>query len=167
MINFRVNGKAVSFDGDADTPLLWVIRDAVGLKGTKFGCGLGQCGACSIFFNNTLLRSCMMPVMAAEGAAITTIEGISGNGISGDELSTLQQVWLDTSVPQCGYCQSGMIMAAADLLQRIPKPTDADIDQAITNICRCGTYPQVKQAIHTLADSGVNIFDPRKDTVKG
>jgi isoquinoline 1-oxidoreductase subunit alpha len=161
MISFFVNGSSVSFDGDADTPLLWVIRDHVGLKGTKFGCGMGQCGACSILFNKNLLRSCTLPVIAAEGASITTIEGISR-----DQLNPVQNVWLENSVPQCGYCQSGMILAAIDLVQRIPEPSDEQIDQAITNICRCGTYPRVKQAIHKLASSSVNIFEPQTDTAK-
>ncbi|GAB3114578.1 (2Fe-2S)-binding protein [Aestuariicella hydrocarbonica] len=163
MIKFIVNEQAVSFDGDTDTPLLWVIRDSIGLKGTKFGCGLGQCGACSIFFNDNLLRSCTLPVIAAEGARITTVEGLA----SGDQLSVIQQRWIDEAVPQCGYCQSGMILAAADLLRRIPNPSDDDIDQTITNICRCGTYPRVKRAIHSLAASGVNVFDPSTGTIEG
>ncbi len=147
MARLTINGKPYEFDVDPTTPLLWAIREQVGLTGTKYGCGIAQCGACTVHIDGTAVRSCSVPVSAAEGKKITTIEGIA----AGDVLSKVQQAWLDHEVPQCGYCQSGMIMAVTALLQEKPKPTDADIDDAITNICRCGTFQQVREAIHAAA----------------
>lgn len=146
-VRFRVNGKAAVVDADGDTPLLWVLRDHLGMTGTKFGCGIAQCGACTVHLNGDAIRSCQVPLSSVQGAEITTIEGLSGKGGAG-----LQQIWAELNVPQCGYCQAGMLMAAADLLKRKPKPTDADIDEAMTNICRCGTYPRVRAAIHRAAE---------------
>ena len=147
MASLTINGKAVNVDVDPSTPLLWVIREQVGLTGTKYGCGVAQCGACTVHMNGEALRSCVMPVSAAEGKNITTIEGLAANGV----LTKVQQAWIANDVPQCGYCQSGMIMAVSALLKDKPKPTDADIDAAITNICRCGTFQQVREAIHAAA----------------
>ena len=134
-MRLTINGKSHEVDVDPNTPLLWVIREQVGLTGTKYGCGMAQCGACTVHVNGAPVRSCVMPVSAAAGAKITTIEGLA----SGNKLHKVQQAWIKNEVPQCGYCQCGMIMAAAALLAQKPKPTDADIDAAITNICRCGT----------------------------
>jgi len=134
-------------DVEPNTPLLWVLREQVGLTGTKYGCGVAQCGACTVHVDGQATRSCAMPVSAVEGKRITTIEGLAQGG----KLSKVQQAWLTHDVPQCGYCQSGMIMAVAALLREKPKPTDADIDAAITNICRCGTFQQVREAIHMAA----------------
>jgi isoquinoline 1-oxidoreductase alpha subunit len=145
-ITLTINGKAHTVDVDPSTPLLWVLRDHLGMTGTKFGCGVAQCGACTVHFNGAAMRSCVLPVQAAQGADVVTIEGLSA---SGDHV--LQKLWVEMNVPQCGYCQSGFLMAAADLLKRNPKPTDADIDAALTNICRCGTYPRVRAAIHRAA----------------
>jgi len=142
-----VNGSTHRVDADPQTPLLWVIRDHVGLTGTKFSCGIGQCGACTVHLDGAAVRSCVLPVAAAEGKKITTIEGLANGGA----LNKVQKAWLDHEVPQCGYCQSGMIMAVAALLKEKPKPTDADIDARITNICRCGTFQQVREAIHAAA----------------
>jgi isoquinoline 1-oxidoreductase alpha subunit len=136
-------------DVEPDTPLLWVLRDTLGMTGTKFGCGIAQCGACTVHVDGVAMRSCSVPVAAADGKHITTIEGLAANGT----LHKVQQAWLEHDVPQCGYCQSGMIMAVAALLREKPKPTDADIDGAITNICRCGTYQQIRAAIHTAASA--------------
>ena len=147
MIDFVVNGKEAHSEQPADTPLLWVIRDELGLTGTKFGCGIAQCGACTVHVDGTPVRSCSFPVSAAAGKQIATIESLAVNG----KLSKVQQAWLDHDVPQCGYCQSGQIMAVVELLKNKPKPTDADIDAAITNICRCGTYQQIRAAIHAAA----------------
>ena len=147
MARFTVNGKALEVDVNPSTPLLWAIREQVGLTGTKYGCGVAQCGACTVHVDGKAVRSCMMPVSAAEGKQITTIEGLAAGGV----LHKVQKAWLDHEVPQCGYCQAGMIMAVAALLDRKPKPTDADIDAAITNICRCGTFQQVREAIHMAA----------------
>jgi isoquinoline 1-oxidoreductase subunit alpha len=139
-----VNGKAVSFNAEPDTPLLWVIREELGLTGTKFGCGIAACGACSVHVNGEVTRSCSVPVSAVAGKAITTIEGIkSADG----SLHPVQAAWIEAQVPQCGYCQSGQIMAAVALLKK-GAPSDAAIDEAMTNICRCGTYPRVRAAIH-------------------
>ena len=149
MARLTVNGKTHDIDVDPDTPLLWAIRDHVGLTGTKYGCGIAQCGACTVHIDGEAVRSCSMPVSAVEGKAITTIEGLAPNGA----LHKVQQAWIDNDVPQCGYCQCGMIMAVAALLKEKPKPTDADIDNAITNICRCGTFQQVREAIHMAAQS--------------
>ena len=146
-ISITVNGQIRSLDVDPDTPLLWAIRETVGLTGTKFGCGIGYCGACTVHVNGKAERSCSMPVSSVEGASITTIEGLAANGA----LNAVQQAWLNQQVPQCGYCQSGMIMAVSALLAAKPHATDADIDEAITNICRCGTFARVRKAIHSLA----------------
>ena len=148
MASLSVNGKSYQADVDSRTPLLWVLRDAVGLTGTKYGCGIAQCGACTVHVDGVATRSCSVPVSAVAGKQITTIEGLVANGA----LHKVQKAWIDHDVPQCGYCQSGMIMAVAALLKEKPKPTDSDIDGAITNICRCGTYQQVRAAIHAAAD---------------
>lgn len=148
-IKFSVNGQPQSLDDiDPSTPLLWALRDHLQMTGTKFGCGAGLCGACTVHFNGTALRSCQIPVEQAEGADIVTIEGLSDNG---DHV--LQKLWMELNVPQCGYCQTGVLMAAADLLKRIPQPTDTDIDTSISNICRCGTYPRIRAAIHRAAQA--------------
>ena len=147
MARFTVNGKALEVTVNPSTPLLWVIREQVGLTGTKYGCGVAQCGACTVHLDGVAIRSCVMPVAAAEGKQITTIEGLAAGGT----LHKVQQAWLEYQVPQCGFCQSGMIMAVAALLKDKPKPTDADIDAGITNICRCGTFQQVREAIHAAA----------------
>ena len=147
MARLTINGKSHNIDVEPGTPLLWVIREQVGLTGTKYGCGVAQCGACTVHLDGIPIRSCSIPVSAAEGRKITTIEGIAQKGV----LSKVQKAWLEHDVPQCGYCQSGMIMAVTALLMTKPKPTDADIDGAITNICRCGTFQQVRAAIHTAA----------------
>jgi isoquinoline 1-oxidoreductase subunit alpha len=147
MVSLNINGKAHEVDVDPDTPLLWVIREWVGLTGTKYGCGIAQCGACTVHVDGVATRSCSVPASAVTGSQITTIEGLAQSGTP----HPVQKAWLANDVPQCGYCQSGMIMAAAALLKDKPKPTDADIDAAITNICRCGTYQQVREAIHAAA----------------
>ena len=147
MADLTVNGRTHQVDADPDTPLLWVLREWVGMTGTKYGCGIAQCGACTVHIDGTAMRSCSLPVSAAEGKQITTIEGLAAGGT----LHKVQQAWLEHDVPQCGYCQSGMIMAVAALLREKPKPSDADIDSAITNICRCGTFQQVRAAIHAAA----------------
>jgi isoquinoline 1-oxidoreductase alpha subunit len=152
MIRLSINGKTQNVDVDPNTPLLWVIREYVGLTGTKYGCGIAQCGACTVHIDSAAVRSCSFPVSAAAGKKITTIEGLAQNG----KLHKVQQAWLEHDVPQCGYCQSGMIMAVAALLKEKPKPTDADIDAAITNICRCGTFQQVREAIHIAANGNAN-----------
>jgi isoquinoline 1-oxidoreductase alpha subunit len=149
MARLNVNGKTYDVDVAPDTPLLWAIRENVGLTGTKFGCGIAQCGACTVHIDGVATRSCSFPVSAAEGKQITTIEGLAQNG----KHTTVQQAWIANDVPQCGYCQSGMIMAVTALLKEKPKPTDADIDAAITNVCRCGTYQQVREAIHAAANA--------------
>ena len=148
MPHLTINGHAHQVDVDPDTPLLWVLRDTLGLTGTRYGCGIAQCGACTVHIDGIATRSCSVPVGAVEGSAITTIEGLSPpNG----DLHPVQKAWIAHDVPQCGYCQSGMIMAVAALLKEKPNPTDADIDAAITNICRCGTYARIRAAIHTAA----------------
>ena len=149
MARLTINGTAHDVNAPPDTPLLWAIREWVGLTGTKYGCGIAQCGACTVHINGEATRSCSVPLSAAEGKQIVTIEGLAG----GRTLTKVQQAWIDNDVPQCGYCQSGMIMAVAELLKNTPKPTDADIDSAITNICRCGTYQQVRTAIHAAANA--------------
>jgi len=148
MSSLSVNGKSYNVDVDPATPLLWVIRETIGLTGTKYGCGIAQCGACTVHIDGVAIRSCALPVSDAVGKQITTIEGLA-NGT----LHPVQKAWLELDVPQCGYCQCGMIMAVAALLKENPKPTDADIDTAITNICRCGTYQQVRAAIHAVANA--------------
>jgi isoquinoline 1-oxidoreductase alpha subunit len=147
MARFNVNGKPVQVDVEPSTPLLWVLREQVGLTGTKYGCGVAQCGACTVHIDGQAMRSCALPVSTVEGKRVTTIEGLAQGG----KLNKVQQAWLANDVPQCGYCQSGMIMAVTALLQQKPKPTDADINAAITNICRCGTFQQVREAIHAAA----------------
>ena len=149
MAALSVNGTIHQVDADPDTPLLWVLREYVGLTGTKYGCGIAQCGACTVHVDGAAMRSCSLPLAAVEGKKITTIEGLAQNGV----LHKVQQAWLAHDVPQCGYCQSGMIMAVAALLAEKPKPSDADIDNNITNICRCGTFQQVREAIHTAASA--------------
>jgi isoquinoline 1-oxidoreductase subunit alpha len=149
MARLSINGKTHDIDADPDTPLLWAIREWVGLTGTKYGCGIAQCGACTVHVDGVATRSCSLPVSMAEGKQITTIEGLAQNGT----LHKVQKAWLEGDVPQCGYCQSGLIMAVAALLKEKPKPTDQDIDEAITNICRCGTFQQVREAIHTAASA--------------
>jgi isoquinoline 1-oxidoreductase alpha subunit len=145
-ISLTVNGQARTADVEPDTPLLWVLRDTLGLTGTKYGCGVAACGACTVHVNGEAVRSCSVPVSEAAGAQVTTIEGLSPPG----SLGPVQQAWLDLQVPQCGYCQSGMIMAVTALLAATPAPTDDEIDAAITNICRCGTFARVRRAIHAL-----------------
>jgi isoquinoline 1-oxidoreductase subunit alpha len=147
-IQMTVNGKAVSVNAEPDSPLLWAIREELGLTGTKFGCGVAACGACSVHVNGEIARSCSVPVSEAAGKSITTIEGISGTD---GKLHPLQQAWIDHQVPQCGYCQSGQIMAALALLKKSGTPSDAQIDEAMTNICRCGTYTRIRAAIHATA----------------
>jgi isoquinoline 1-oxidoreductase alpha subunit len=147
--SFTLNGARTEVDVDPSTPLLWVLRDHLGLTGTKFGCGIAQCGACTVHVNGEAVRSCSYFVDAADGAAVTTIEGLAL--AQPDGLHRLQQAWIDHQVPQCGYCQPGFIMAAAALLAQQPKPSEAEIEAAITNICRCGTYARIKQAIRSAA----------------
>jgi isoquinoline 1-oxidoreductase alpha subunit len=146
--SINVNGKTLEVDAEPSTPLLWVLRDYLGMTGTKFGCGIAQCGACTVHIDGAPTRSCQFPLSAAAGRKIVTIEGLSP-----DSSHPLQKLWVEMNVPQCGYCQSGMLMAAAALLKQIPHPTDADIDQYVSNICRCGTYPRVRAAIHKAADA--------------
>jgi isoquinoline 1-oxidoreductase alpha subunit len=151
MTRFTVNGKSTEVDLDPNTPLLWVLRDELGMTGTKYGCGIAQCGACTVHIDGQAVRSCSMPVSAVAGKKVTTIEGLAASANSDGTLHRVQKAWLDHEVPQCGYCQAGMIMAAAALLQAKPRPTDADINAAITNICRCGTFQEVRAAIHAAA----------------
>jgi len=149
MARLVINGQSHTIEVDPDTPLLWVIREQIGLTGTKYGCGIAQCGACTVHVDGDGVRSCSFPVSAAEGKKITTIEGLAEGGT----LHKVQKAWIEHDVPQCGYCQSGMIMAVAALLKDKPKPTDADINSTITNICRCGTFQQVRAAIHAAANA--------------
>ena len=149
MIALTVNGQPHSLDVEPDMPLLWAIRETLGLTGTKFGCGIAACGACTVHLNGKPVRSCSMPVSLADGGAITTIEGLAANGT----LHAVQQAWVDHQVPQCGDCQSGMIMAVCALVAENPHPTDADIDASITNICRCGTFVRVRRAIHSITET--------------
>jgi isoquinoline 1-oxidoreductase alpha subunit len=146
-VKLKVNGTEHELDVEDDAPLLWVIRDEIGLTGTKFGCGIAQCGACTVHVDGVAQRSCVTPVAAVQGREITTIEGISANGNT-----PVQQAWIEHQVPQCGYCQSGMIMAVTALLAKNPKPTDDDLAQAITNICRCGTYTRIRAAVRSLSE---------------
>jgi isoquinoline 1-oxidoreductase subunit alpha len=156
MARLTVNGETHDVDVDSDTPLLWVLRDTLGLMGTKYGCGAALCGACTVHVDGTPVRSCSLPVSAITDQKttkeVTTIEGLGRDGA----LHPVQQAWLELDVPQCGYCQSGMIMAVAALLKERPRPTDAEIDAAITNICRCGTYQRIRAAIHALAAQRVS-----------
>ncbi|UFZ07022.1 (2Fe-2S)-binding protein [Bradyrhizobium ontarionense] len=149
MANLTINGKVYNLDVEADTPLLWAIRENAGLTGTKYGCGIAQCGACTVHLDGVAVRSCGITVSEAVGKQITTIEGLA----SESGLHKVQQAWLENDVPQCGYCQSGMIMAVTALLKDNPKPSDQDINDAITNICRCGTFAQVREAIHAAANA--------------
>jgi isoquinoline 1-oxidoreductase subunit alpha len=152
MIELNINGQNQQVDVEPEMPLLWVLRDALGMTGTKFGCGIAQCGACTVHVNGQPVRSCSYPVSSAVGQKVVTIEGIST-----DSTHPVQEAWVELDVPQCGYCQSGQIMAATALLARIPKPTDKDIDEAMTNICRCGTYQRIRAAIHLAANTGKSI----------
>ena len=145
-LKFTLNGQPQAVDVDPETPLLWVLRDHLNMTGTKFGCGAGLCGACTVHFNGAAVRSCSIPAAAVADAEIKTIEGLSD---SNDHI--LQKLWVELNVPQCGYCQSGMLMTAADLLKRVPNPSDEDIDRQMTNICRCGTYPRIREAIKRAA----------------
>jgi len=144
-----INGKSYDVDVEPDTPLLWVLRDTIGLIGTKYGCGIAQCGACTVHVDGVAARSCQVPVGSLATSEVTTIEALAQNG----KLHAVQKAWVKFDVPQCGYCQSGMMMAVVALLKETPKPTDADIDAAITNICRCGTYQRIRAAIHAVADA--------------
>jgi len=148
MTSFQLNGKSVQVDVDPATPLLWVLRESLGLTGTKYGCGMALCGACTVHLDGEAIRSCVAPLSRVEGKHVKTIEGLSN-----DLSHPLQRAWIEIDVPQCGYCQSGQIMSAAVLLSKIPKPTDTDIDEAMSgNICRCGTYPRIRRAIHRAAE---------------
>lgn len=147
MAKLTVNGTARTVDVDPSTPLLWVIREQIGLTGTKYGCGIAQCGSCTVLLDGAAVRSCVLPVSAAAGRKVETVESLSVGG----KLSKVQQAWVEKQAPQCGYCQNGMVMAATALLRQKPKPTDADIDAAMTNICRCGTFQEVRAAIHAAA----------------
>ena len=149
MAALTINGKTMDVDVEPDTPLLWVLREQLRLTGTKYGCGVAQCGACTVHVDGVAMRSCSVPVSAVVGKKIVTIEGLAQNGV----LHKVQKAWIDHDVPQCGYCQSGMVMAVAALLNEKPKPSDADINAAITNICRCGTFQQVREAIHMAASA--------------
>lgn len=162
MANFKVNGEDKSLDIEPDMPLLWALRDELGMTGTKFGCGIASCGACTVHINGVAVRNCVTPVSAIEGQEVTTIEGLASAAagsnpsvatatLTDPALTAVQQAWIDHQVPQCGYCQSGMIMAVSSLLAQNPSPSDADIDSSITNVCRCGSYPRVKRAIRSLA----------------
>jgi aerobic-type carbon monoxide dehydrogenase small subunit (CoxS/CutS family) len=147
-ISVTINGRAHTLDIEPDTPLLWALRDTLGMTGTKFGCGIAACGACTVLVNDRPVRSCMFPIAQVNGANVTTIEGLAADGT----LNPVQQAWLDQQVPQCGYCQSGMIVAVTALFKQFPRPTDEDIDATITNICRCGTFVRVRRAIHAIAE---------------
>jgi isoquinoline 1-oxidoreductase alpha subunit len=152
-IRLNVNGVIHDVDVEPDAPLLWVIRDELNLTGTKFGCGIAACGACTVHIDGEAIRSCMVPVGSAADKKITTIEGIGGSGNQNGGLTAVQQAWIDHQVPQCGYCQSGMIMAVTALLKRNPNPTDDELGAAVTNICRCGTYPRIREAVRSLANA--------------
>ena len=146
MANLNINGKKYAVDVDPDTPLLWVIREQLGLTGTKYGCGIGACGACTVLYEGQAMRSCSLPVSAAEGKKIETIESLEKSG----QLSKIQKAWVEKQVPQCGYCQSGMVMATTALLRNNPNPSDEQINASVSNICRCGTFQQVRDAIHAV-----------------
>ena len=161
-MQITINGQQYSVDVAPDTPLLWFIRDTLGLTGTKFGCGIAQCGACTVHLNGAPIRSCVTPVAAAQGAQVTTIEGLAQEG----QLHPVQQAWLDLQVPQCGYCQSGQILSAVALLETNPNPSDEDINTAMSgNICRCGMYSRIRAAIKQA--SGVQVFDPAVEGANG
>jgi isoquinoline 1-oxidoreductase subunit alpha len=150
MLKLNINGRVRTVDVEPEMPLLWVLRGELGMEGTRYGCGVGLCGACTVHVNGEATRSCATPVSEVTGKKIVTIEGLSEKG-----LHPVQKAWIEHEVPQCGYCQSGMMMATAALLSKNPKPTDADIDAGITNLCRCGSYARVRKAIHALAESGM------------
>ncbi|HIF73829.1 MAG TPA: (2Fe-2S)-binding protein [Porticoccaceae bacterium] len=156
MARFKVNGVEHDLDIEPEMPLLWALRDELGMTGTKFGCGIASCGACTVHVNSSAVRSCVTAVSTVEGQEITTIEGLANVAVgvnpSAPDLAAVQQAWIDHQVPQCGYCQSGMIMAVSSLLARNPNPTNAEIDSNITNVCRCGSYPRVRSAIRSLAN---------------
>ncbi|MDE0733255.1 MAG: (2Fe-2S)-binding protein [Gammaproteobacteria bacterium] len=156
MARFKVNGVERDLDIEPEMPLLWALRDELGMTGTKFGCGIASCGACTVHVNGSAVRSCVTAVSTVEGQEITTIEGLANVAVgvnpSAPDLAAVQQAWIDHQVPQCGYCQSGMIMAVSSLLARNPNPTNAEIDSNITNVCRCGSYPRVRSAIRSLAN---------------
>ena len=162
MIKFSVNGKPREVDVEPEMPLLWVLRDVLDEKGPKYGCGIAMCGACSVHVNGELVRSCSYPVSAAAGKRVTTIEGLEQDG----KLHPVQQAWIDHQVPQCGYCQSGQIMAAVSLLKKKPRPTDRDIDEAMTNLCRCGTYSRIRPAIHAAAKQAAGSAPAAKPAAK-
>jgi len=147
VISFFLNGSEISVEAAGDTPVLWVLRDHLGLTGTKYACGIAQCGACTIHIDGKAVRSCVVPVASVDGKSLTTIEALGSDG----ELDPVQQAWVDEQVPQCGYCQPGMIMSVSAFLKDNPEPTDEQIDRSITNICRCGTYPRIRKAIHRAA----------------
>ncbi|MEM8488245.1 MAG: (2Fe-2S)-binding protein [Bacteroidota bacterium] len=151
-ITLNINGEAVTLQVEPEMPLLWVLRDELNMTGTKFGCGVAACGACSVMLNGNVIRSCSYPVGATVDQEIKTIEGLAEDG----ERTAVQQAWIDHQVPQCGYCQSGMIMAVEAMLDRTPEPTDDDIDRTITNICRCGTYQRIRDAVHDAAEKRLN-----------
>ena len=156
MATFKINGEDHSLDVEPEMPLLWVLRDELGMTGTKFGCGIASCGACTVHVNGNAVRSCVLPVSAVEGQEVTTIEGLAESSVAFYEpsaLTAVQQAWIDYQVPQCGYCQSGMIMAVSSLLTANPNPTDAEIDASINNVCRCGSYPRVRKAIRAIASA--------------
>jgi isoquinoline 1-oxidoreductase alpha subunit len=156
MATFKINGEDHSLDVEPEMPLLWVLRDELGMTGTKFGCGVASCGACTVHVNGNAVRSCVLPVSAGEGQEVTTIEGLAESSVAFYEpsaLTAVQQAWIDYQVPQCGYCQSGMIMAVSSLLTANPNPTDAEIDASINNVCRCGSYPRVRKAIRAIASA--------------
>jgi isoquinoline 1-oxidoreductase subunit alpha len=159
-IEAQVNGKAVAFQGEPDTPLLWAIREEAGLTGTKFGCGISACGACSVHIDGQLARSCSIPISDVAGKSITTIEGLSGEP---GKLHPLQQAWIDAQVPQCGYCQAGQIMAAAALLKSSPQPSPEQVDAAMINICRCGTYPRIRKAILAATGQAADAVEAQGD----
>ena len=167
MIQFRVNGEDQRVDVDPSTPLLWVIRENLAMTGTKFGCGIAQCGACTVHLNGNAIRSCVTPVSVAEGGDVTTIEGLAATAEA--DRHPLQQAWIDNQVPQCGYCQSGQLMSAAALLSQNPNPDDAAIDAAMSgNVCRCGMYPRIREAIKMAAASNpVEMFDPAAEVMEG
>ena len=148
MVKFRLNDKDVEVDVPADMPLLWVLRDRLGMTGTKYGCGMALCGACTVHLDGSAIRSCVLPVSAVAGKSVKTIEGLADGAV----LHPVQQAWIDEQVPQCGYCQPGMIMAVAAFLEAVPEPDDEAINSSITNICRCGTYPRIRKAIHRAAN---------------
>jgi isoquinoline 1-oxidoreductase alpha subunit len=154
MISFRVNDKPVHFDGDPDTPLLWALRDHLKLTGAKYGCGIGRCGSCTVHVDGKTRRSCITSVSSLEGKSVLTIEGLAGNE---DQLHPVQQAWLEEDVPQCGYCQTGLIMSTVEFLQDHPSPSDEDINANIDNLCRCGTYVRIRKAIHRAAELSAKV----------